>query len=1214
MKIKKLEVCGFKSFVDRTVLQFDHDVTCIVGPNGCGKSNVVDAIRWVMGEQSAKNLRGKNMEDVIFNGSESRGPHSFAEVTITFDNSDGLAPPEYQDYAEIAVTRRLDRTGNSDYSINRTIVRLLDVTNLFLGTGVGRRAYSIIEQGKIGFIVSSRPEDRRHLIEEAAGITKFKARKKAAERKMEQTQQNLLRLGDIVAEIDKTLASLKRQAQKAERYRAYRAEVRDLELHVASHKWLEFVGAQKVVTSELAEVLERGSGARGELETRELEIETERLTVYEVEARVEDAQKQKYELDNVVRELEGRIQIADERLNEATSREAAATDEIADLEERRVGLSEELAALRESLAGVEEEEAAAEEALATAVEELEARKVAVEESTRATGNARGRLSDAERRIARAEAVLQGFERRRDEARQRLERLAGERERTEERAQLLMMEAEELRAKLEGYRSGKEQSSARKAELEQELTEWRSEFQQSDKALEKLRIETADKRSRLRSLEQIQQKFEGVGAGVRSVMTHYAKDDHDRVAKGVLGMLADRVDCPAEYTQALAGALGDRLQHLVVRDLDAASAVVEFLKQNKSGRVTLLPQSPRRIVRPTPALPTNDGVVGWLADLVHVADADHGLIQHAMGDVLVVETLEHAKSLQSAGVEAASFVTLEGELLGRDGALTGGTGDQVGAHMIEVKREIRELQTVVAVLESDLTSVVHRHQELRQSIAHGQAELDSARTEAHDAEITIVKADKDLRRAEEEHQRAVERAAKLAEEHQELSLELEAAGDEESTARTEIESATVARDEAQTELDAAESVEEQRRMGADEQNMLVTEVRVRAAQSRQKAESDRSTVERLDRSVVELGGRIDRLSNEVQELSRLQGELGSQLVVNRAALEERVTEAMFASELLQTVRQEYDAAKEAIGIRELAIRELRSVMDAAMKRENELNLRERELSMALEHLVEQINERHRLDLRRVLGDYHLREIPDGAVRERIDELLRLVERMGEINLTAIEEFDEQSKRFEYLSGQKKDLEDALSQLERAIRDMNRESRRMFKETFEAVNERFKVVFPTMFGGGKAELKLTNPEDMLETGIDIVAQPPGKRLGSIELMSGGEKALTAVSLIFAIFQCKPSPFCLLDEVDAPLDEANIARYNQAIRQMTGHSQFILISHSKRTMELSDVLYGVTMETPGISKLVSVELRKKAAANTVAAPAVAQESTEDAQKAVA
>lgn len=1200
MKIRKLEILGFKSFVEPTTFVFDHEVTCIVGPNGCGKSNVVDAIKWVMGEQSPARLRGKSMEDVIFSGSENHAPHGFAEVTLTFDNTDGIAPPEYQDYAEISVGRRLDRQGNSDYFINKTPVRLLDVTNLFLGTGVGRRAYSIIEQGRIGFIVTSKAEDRRYMIEDAAGVTKFKLRKRAAERKIDRTRQNLLRVTDIIGELERSLASLKRQAQKAERYKRYRSEMRELELHVASHRYLELHTQTTSVGASLDTAKDDAQAARTALTAKEAKLEAQRAALQQLSLKVEKKQAAAYELDNRVRQLEGLIQQQLDREEALRSREQLAGRELAELATKRAELVHEAGELRLSLEERAAAEAEAKDALFEVNQELDRKKQLGADAEGALSLATAALAAAQTEIARGETMLSGFDRRRQEIQDRGAQLERTLEQLDSRETELAHALGEHNARLGGLHSGKAQTQERHSMIELALSDRRSELQQSNEAVEKLREELTVKRSRLGSLTQIQQRFEGVGAGVRALMVDYAPSDEGRRDKGVWGLVSDRVDCEAAYTRALAAALGETLDYVVVDDAVMGVEALKFLRDGDYGRATVLPSHPRHMVATWPSLSPVPGVIGKLIDLVKFAPEDEGWVRHLLGGVVVTHSLDAALQVHRQGYSGC-VVTLQGEVSWPDGSLTGGAEDESTAHMLEIKRERRTLDETVGEFEQRLDEAVAHQGALRAAIAEREAAIEAARTAAHDAEIAILGAERDLKGVDAEVERLRADRAAVKRELQELRGASSQAEAEERTAKHALEDAARRLQDCAQQVDAARSVLTERRRAVEAQAVQVTEVSVRATQALERADRDRAALERLQTSIQELNAREKRLRGDVNTAQHEQGQASGRVLLHRGRLSETVQEAVVARDALGTSRTQLDKAQAELGASEAELKGMRADIDERATRVNELMLRGRELELAVEHLEEQIADRHRIELRAVLGDYHAMPTPDDAQRERVEELQRLIDRMGEINLTAIEEYNENSERYEYLTAQRADLEAALGQLERAIRQMNKESRALFREAFVAINERFKRIFPVLFRGGKAELRLVDPQDLLETGVDIIAQPPGKKLGSLELMSGGEKALTAVALIFAIFEFKPTPFCLLDEVDAPLDEANISRFAETIRQMTDRSQFIIITHSKRTMEYADVLYGVTMEEPGISNLVTVELkgeRRPATAETAAA----------------
>ncbi|WP_437309146.1 chromosome segregation protein SMC [Sorangium sp. So ce388] len=1187
MRIRKLEISGFKSFVDRTVVHFDTDVVGIVGPNGCGKSNIVDAIRWAIGEQSAKHLRGKSMSDVIFNGSDTRAQHGMAEVTLTFDNSEPTAasqlPLEYRDYAEIAVTRRLFRDGTSEYLINKTQVRLKDVTDLFLGTGVGTKAYSIVEQGKIGLIVSARPEDRRMLIEEAAGITKYKARKKQAEQKMDQTRQNLLRVGDIVSEIQRNLASLKRQAAKAERYVNYRKELEDLVLHEASHKLLELTVLTQRESFGRAEHAERAQVARTALAAREAEIEVTRLEALACEERAEKAQNEAFAADNQVRTHEAEIARARDRLRHLEERLVTAAKEQGELEKTVEELTTEKAQLEAQLAGVEEEEARESELALEQHERLEELRHGERTAEHEVAALRRRAAEATAAVAAAEASLAGFDRRMTEMSQRRAKLEDELGR-------LMYESEELERRRSSLTrnvaelaEGKRISAEERSRLDVEMKSLREQAVASDRAVEHAKNELGQRRNRLRALEELHARLEGVGAGVKNLLK--TKDP------ALLGLVADRIEAPAELTAAFAGLLGDRLQCAVVSDVERGIALLADLSKNNRGRASVIAARPAFVAGASRRPPRGEGVLGPLVDRLVFAPADEALARALVGDAVVVASADVAARLAAEGA-GCTLVALDGTVVREDGVVSGGSGDAVAAGMIEQKREMRALHEFVATKSEEVTALLDAQQKLRLRITEVGTALERARSEAHEGELALVTAEKDLRRAEEQLAAAQKREGVVRSELEDLADNLDAGGSEQQGARDKLAAGRAAREAAAAGLDHAEQVAAEWRERVLGQQSVVTERKVKLARVRERAAAARGTVERLARSCNELSGRITRLDQERTESAIGAGKAAATIVIAREALVRAVAEAHAAQTALTEARRALDEARQAHAGREADLRGLRQELADVSAQLSKHELALERLRVEHNHLIEGVRERFRgLELARVVGDYHKRPPVDASHRARIQELTELLDRMGPVNLDAVREHAEAEERYTYYSGQKADLEKALDDLEKAIAQMNRESKRLFKTTYDGINTRFKALFPKMFRGGQAELRLTNPDDMLETGIEILAQPPGKKLGNIELMSGGEKALTAVSLIFAIFQFKPSPFCILDEVDAPLDEANVARYNEAIRSMTSHSQFILITHIKRTMQSVDVLYGVTMQEPGVSKLVSVRINETA-----------------------
>jgi len=1173
MRIKRIEIVGFKSFVDKATLDFQEGITAVVGPNGCGKSNIVDAIRWAMGEQSARNLRGRSMEDVIFGGSESRRPLGMAEVSMIFSNEDGLGPSKYRDYAEIMVTRRLYRNGDSEYLLNKTPCRLLDITELFMDTGVGARAYSIIEQGKIGMILNAKPEDRRFLIEEAAGVTKYKSRKKSALRKIEATKQNLLRLGDIVSEVRRQMNSLKRQAQKAERYRAYRQELKAIETRFAREQFLELQqDAERTSRSEREQqqALEELSGT---LEAGELQLEEMRLRQVAEEKKVTQAQERVFHLGAEIEKVEGRIGLGEK--------------EVESLERQKERLHSEALEASLRLEELDREEANLKEARVSLAAKLESEAERLAEGEILLGELAGQEQELAHRLEESRAdlytLLTGLSRfgsQYEEARRRLKGLDERTSRNRSEAVTLreqMAEAQEgvtaLRGSLEQFRRRRAALQEERSARQESIRKLRGQLDESEATLLVRREELNRRRSRLDSLRQLEKDLEGYGQGIKALLGDSA------FGKRFAGMAADALEVPARHETAVEAVLGERLQALLAHDGRDAREALEFLGR-EGGRCTfLLPETP---LDEMAAFPEGESVAG----LLKISEEHRSALAALLAGAYLVPSLD--PFFKTALPPGVSLVTSEGETLTWRGEFTGGGRQALDQGLLHKKRQIKELSSRVDSLSGEVETLQAGRADLRDDLAATEEALREVEAALHRKELKVVDSEKDLDRLEAD-------SARLEERVEVLSLEEDQLHEEQEELERLIEEATRGRDELDRQKADQEEVvarlqEELQVMRREVETVRegVTSRKVAVASLREREEGGQRSLEHLGAMRSDLRGRVVLIRGRQEEGDKEKERLAVERQRLRTELDLLVAKREEEARRLTRIREAFEAKSGGIEKQESSLRELRREVNRVREDLGAVQMKGRELQMNAEHLRQSILERYRIDLAEesAAGE----EAFDGEKAERrLGELRRLIEAVGEVNLTAIEEFRELEERWQFLTTQQEDLRRSLEGLQTAIGKINRTTRKRFRETFAQVNTKFREVFPRLFRGGRAELKLTDENDLLETGIEIVAQPPGKKLQNVNLLSGGEKALTAVALIFSIFMIKPSPFCMLDEVDAPLDDANIGRFNDIVRQMSERSQFIIITHNKRTMEIADTLYGVTMEEPGVSKLVSVRMNE-------------------------
>ena len=1193
MRIKQLELNGFKSFMARTVLEFPPGVTAIVGPNGCGKSNVVDAIRWVLGEQSAKHLRGDAMEDVICNGSADSGPLGMAEVSMVLERSemdlaraaaeneaDGVGgeealPPEIANLSEVLVTRRYFRSGESEYFINRVPCRLKDITELFLGTGVGTKAYAIIEQGRIEQLVNAKPEEMRSFIEEAAGVTRFRHRKIAAERKMERTRDNLLRVQDVLRELERQRASLERQAKRAEEYHRVKDDLRHLDLVVMA-------GQHRTWSAELARIHDELSSVQQE-EAR-LQEELLRLQSVGSEARasrmadeerlgVVDATLTEERL--VVVEAQARIGALGARRSELETQASRVEREAAELGTRLDALRVEVARLeaeRASLTVEQDEASRGQDSAEELLTQLAADGAPLEQSVE---TAKDGLLDALAEEVRLRNMFDVLRQRRDE-------LDGQRRKLEEEQRLLgerlQANAHAVGAVRESLARSTEEQALVQAERQQ-LAQAQAELAREDAvrrvAHEAARAAFTQLESRVSSLRELQARYEGCTRGAASVL---ARDPE-------ASLLATLLRVPLHLERAVAAALGTRLGQVVVPDSRVAVDAVRWLQDAGGGRATILPRDPDR--RAAVIVPAGRR----LLDQIEVDPQHWALAEAVLGHVLLADDLDGALAIWREATHAVTVVTVVGEALDPHGAVTGGSEPPLEETLLVRARELRELEGalvesegVVAAEAEALAALQRRTEDTAGKIAAVEERLQALRLERLAAEKDRERLDEERARITTELEVGALEATGLAGADDRVVEEL--SGLEERRTRAE-ESATAKREalaERQVALGAWREAH-----AAAERALTAAAVRVAAVTERLRAVE--ATVSRGREGVRELEERRAIAVQHGAEATDGAAVAAAEAIAADEARQLASTHVATLSAERERLRAAIAAAEARFSADEQAEQAVRGQLEALRERRGRAEVTVVERRMSIGHLEAQLAERYDLGLA-ALADVAVAE--EGIEEERVarvEALRRRIVQLGDVNPAALTELEEIRTRYDFLVEQRTDLERSLDDLKRTIIKLTRESRHRFEETFEAANEKLAEMFPKLFPGGKAQLELVTLEEGGEPGVEIVVQPAGKKLQHLSLLSGGEKALTATALVLSLFLIRPTPFCLLDEVDAPLDEANIGRFNQIVRDMAQTSQFVLITHNRRTMEVADTLYGITMEQPGVSKIVSVKLREAA-----------------------
>ena len=1194
MRIKKLEIVGFKSFKDRTVIHFDQGITGIVGPNGCGKSNIVDALVWVMGEMSAKHLRGANMSDVIFAGAEGYAPLGMAEVSLTLENDGGPFPVKYMKFSEVMITRRLHRDGESEYLVNKEPARLRDIHEIFMDTGAGSKGFSIIEQGAIGKIITAKPEDRRTLIEEAAGITKFKVRKRESQRKLVSTDQNLLRLQDILGEQKRQLDSLERQAQRADRYRTLKRELQEKEILVSSKNYLALHTESEQLRAEVESAREQEAGWGGKVSGMEADLAAMRLQSVEAEKQVENLQMAHQAALTETQTLEFTIRELNFEIEQARRNKEMTGSILEQSQARKIALEMELKQLEENLASAKVKAAQVSEQYQAKAAELSTIQARISELDMQLTSERREMLTVSQSETHLDVKYQSLSEKTSEQNDRLEQLRqialelqsqqGEFEKRRNQT-FAKLEGErqmqlDIMKDVENFQANHEILARNVSEKQEELTRFKDSLN-----------EVA---SRLYGLENLQAGFEGFEEGVKQVMLWQRSKGEvhadGSVSPGSLRPVAEIVEVPEKFELAMEAALGSRLQLLVSESGETALNALDYLKTSTKGRSSFV-ASDWQINREdgtTAELKAQAGVEAILSDVVNMPEEKRALVQPFFQSVVVVDSIRTALGLRPRFADR-TFVTLEGDCLSADGVLTGGTAEAADSGLLKRRREIKELSQQREEWAGKLALAKLSLEKLEAKSKQVGEELENARKRHIEKEVLVAELKKDLERAENELQNstvALQRQQNDVSREEATAMKLQAEMQDVNSRLVEIRERRMSLETKVAELDREF---QSSRTGVDELQKLVTNLQIESSTSAKDVESMQARFDLLNRSLGEIQEQVQKMSSESDRSTETLNVNQVLVEQRKLELEQSIEKTQELAKTLAASRDAYEQVHSKVRAQETALSEIHTSHHQLQSRMNEASLRLEQVKMKEQYLIDQINERYMISLPDRAQEFGSAEIDVVAMESEVNELKAKLNKIGEVNLSSIEEYEDLHKRHEFLDQQYKDLIEAKEQLKKVIDRINRICSRRFKETFEAVNERFTKVFPVLFGGGEARLILVEDPENGEMGIDIVSRPPGKKLQNVSLLSGGEKALTAVSLIFSIFLVKPSPFCLLDEVDAPLDDANVFRFNDLVKEMAKRSQIIIVTHNKHTMKVNNTLYGVTMEEKGVSKMVSVSLEQ-------------------------
>lgn len=1189
MYLKAIEVQGFKSFADKTVLEFNSGITSVIGPNGSGKSNISDAVRWVLGEQSAKTLRGGKMEDVIFAGTEHRKPMGFAEVSLTLDNSDNALPV---DYSEVTITRRIYRSGESEYMLNRTSCRLKDIHELLLDTGLGKDGYSIIGQGRVDEILSSKSEDRRHIFEEASGIMKYKVRKLEAEKKLELTQQNLVRINDIINELENQLEPLKKQSETARRYMSLRESLKELEVNVFIENISRFREKLKEYEEQYSLIKQNIEDENKKLENVALANQHKTEMLKTLEEKLTNSRQLFYELEGNLEKCNSDIKLNEEKMNNLMQNIRRVDGEITEVNSKLEQLTKEEMAKQTRMAYLVRKQEEYSSKLAAYEKQMEALLALLDENERHIELLKSSimdkldlLSDKKTQINNVKNHVENLQKRQNSIDNENYHLTLDKDREN-------IKKEDLTINLTKINNEIKQAASKLEHLHKEKTELETTLQEQRKKQNNIKSELQVKASRQKILQDMERNLEGYNRSVKEILN--ACQRSAELGSGIRGALAQLITVDKKYETAVEMSLGGALQNIVTSTEEAAKKAIEYLKKNRMGRATFLPISAvsgRYLEAGTVTqLKAIEGFCGIAADLVTCDQEYRGIVLNLLGKVVVVRDLDTGIHMARRFGYSFRIVTLEGDLLNTGGSMSGGSTDTRTGGILSRHREISEIKEELDTLKKEEIAVDATISEVISMLEEVTEEVNSEEERIRNNELVKIREESHLAQVVENIRRADAKIEMLKEEKNQLKRQEEETNDE--MKKYLEEQNAIEKDMAETKEIIAKHQEKHKESQTERDNLLqdITDFKISVNSIIESLQTVKESVERIASEREELLRSIERRNREKhkndEEIKSLREKNEGLLRLIKKYGEEKAGKTF---EIDRTV-EERKVIEEELADTLNSIKDINKNILLLQEEYNRIEVRRAKSEADMEGIQNRLWDEYELTYTNALQ--YKKDIDNIALAQKsINEYRNQIRELGAVNVASIDEYVKTKERFEFMSIQRDDMEQAREKLNRVIQEITTQMKQQFMAQFRLINANFSTVFRELFEGGRAELILVDEQNVLESGIEIEVQPPGKKLQNMMLLSGGERAFTAIALLFSILKLSPTPFCILDEIEAALDDANVSRFAQYLRKFADTTQFVIVTHRKGTMEAADTLYGVTMQEHGVSKVVSMRLGERA-----------------------